>query len=221
MEKKFYDLSQPVFHNCPGWPTYKMTDVTYEANYTNDLFNAERIDLNVHTGTHVDAPFHFFPGGKTVDEIPLERWQGEAVLVDLRGKLEKCQGILPEDVRAYDELIGPDKIVLLNTGWGKMRDGWNLEYGHDWPYITGELASYFAEKKIKGVGIDALSIGGWYEGTGRPCHEILLSKEIWALEELLFPDELMEYKTCYMNAYPLKLKGFSGSMVRAVAVVEV
>ena len=63
MEKKFYDLSQPVFHNCPGWPTYKMTDVTYEANYTNDLFNAERIDLNVHTGTHVDAPFHFFPGG--------------------------------------------------------------------------------------------------------------------------------------------------------------
>ena len=156
--------------------------------------------------------------------IPEHMWTRRSIsfpAVDLRGKLEKCQGILPEDVRAYDELIGPDKIVLLNTGWGKMRDCWNLEYGHDWPYITGELAAYFAEKKIKGVGIDALSIGGWYEGTGRPCHEILLSKEIWALEELLFPDELMEYKTCYMNAYPLKLKGFSGSMVRAVAVVEV
>ena len=53
-----------------------------------------------------------------------------------------------------------------------------------------------------------------------PCHEILLSHEIWALEEVVFPDELMKHKTCYLSAYPLKLQGFSGSMVRAVAVVE-
>lgn len=220
MKKKFFDLSQPVYHNCPGWPTYEMTKVTYEANFTNDLFNAERIDLNVHTGTHVDAPFHFFSTGKTVDEIPVERWQGDAVLVDLRDKAAPRTGIMPEDVKEYDGLIKEDSIVLLNTGWGKKRTKWNQEYGHDWPYVSAELAEYLAQKKVKGVGIDALSIGGWYEGTGRPCHEILLSKEIWALEELVFPDELMEYKTCYVSAYPLKLQGFSGSMVRAVAVVE-
>ncbi len=220
MGKIFFDLSQPVYHNCPGWPTYKMTSVTYEAIYTNDLFNAERIDLNVHTGTHVDAPFHFFPEGKTVDQIPVERWQGDAVLVDLRGKLDLHQGILPEDLAEYDALIKEDTIVLLNTGWGQKRKKWDLEYEHEWPYVTGELATYLAGKKVRGVGIDTLSIGGWYEGTGRPCHEILLSQEIWALEEVVFPEELMAYKTCYMTAYPLKLEGFSGSMVRAVAVVE-
>ena len=220
MGKIFYDLSQPVYHNCPGWPTYKMTAVTYEAIYTNDLFNAERIDLNVHTGTHVDAPFHFFPYGKTVDQIPVERWQGDAVLVDLRNKLKLHQGILPRDLAGYDDLIKEDTIVLLNTGWGPKRVKWDLEYEHEWPYVTGLLAEYLVRKKVRGVGIDTLSIGGWYEGTGRPCHEILLSHEIWALEEVVFPDELMKHKTCYLSAYPLKLQGFSGSMVRAVAVVE-
>ena len=131
MGKIFYDLSQPVYHNCPGWPTYKMTAVTYEAIYTNDLFNAERIDLNVHTGTHVDAPFHFFPYGKTVDQIPVERWQGDAVLVDLRNKLKLHQGILPRDLAGYDDLIKEDTIVLLKgPGDPVMRFCFPMRSGH-------------------------------------------------------------------------------------------
>ena len=58
---KFYDLSQPVYDHCPGWPTYEPTVVKYEASYDKDRFNAEQIRLNSHTGTHLDAPFHFFP----------------------------------------------------------------------------------------------------------------------------------------------------------------
>lgn len=56
---KFYDLSQPVYDHCPGWPTYEPTVVKYEASYDKDRFNAEQIRLNSHTGTHLDAPFHF------------------------------------------------------------------------------------------------------------------------------------------------------------------
>lgn len=218
--KKYYDLSQPVYHNCVGWPTYKMTDIKYEANYAADQFNAERIDMNSHTGTHVDAPFHFFPDGKTVDEIPVERWQGEAVLIDLREKVGDRHGIVPEDLAEYDDLIKEDSIVLLNTGWCHKRKKWDKTYCNDWPYVTGELAEYFVKKKIKGCGIDCMSVGGWYEGTGRPCHEILLSNEIWALEEVFMPDELMNYKTCRLYAFPLKLQGFSGAPVRAVAEVD-
>lgn len=117
--KKYYDLSQQVYHNCVAWPTYKMADVKYEAYYSRDQFNAERIDMNVHTGTHVDAPFHFFSDGKTVDEISVDKWQGEAVLVDLRDKVESCHGIVPSDLIEYDDLIKEQSIVLLNTGWCK------------------------------------------------------------------------------------------------------
>jgi len=59
--------------------------------------------------------------GKTVDEIPVEDWQGEAVIVDLRGKLECAQGIHSENLQEYDDLIREESIVLLNTGWGQKR----------------------------------------------------------------------------------------------------
>jgi kynurenine formamidase len=64
-----------------------------------------------------------------------------------------------------------------------------------------------------------MSVGGWYEGTGRPCHEVLLKGGVWLLEELFFPDELLAYKTCALTAVPLKLKGFGGSPTRAYATV--
>ena len=109
---------------------------------------------------------------------------------------------------------------LVFYAWGEAVYIWLMLASTVVAYVTGLLAEYLVRKKVRGVGIDTLSIGGWYEGTGRPCHEILLSHEIWALEEVVFPDELMKHKTCYLSAYPLKLQGFSGSMVRAVAVVE-
>lgn len=218
MYSKFYDLSQPLFHNCPAWPTYKMTGVEMEAVYANDGFNAERIYMNSHTGTHLDAPYHFYPYGKTIDQIPVERFQGEAVLVDLRGKITGKEGIRPEHLESYASLIKEDSIVLLNTGWAPKRSFSN-EYYHDWPYVTAEAAEWLKARKVKGVGIDGLSVGGWYEGTGRPCHEILLAEEIWLLEEVDFPEELMENQTCYLMAFPLKCQGFSGAPVRVVAAV--
>ncbi|MGI6030764.1 MAG: cyclase family protein [Eubacteriales bacterium] len=216
--KKMYDLSQPVYDKCPGWPTYEMTDVVYEALYPTDKFTAEQIKMNVHTGTHLDAPFHFFPTGKTIDQFPVDLYQGEAVLVDLRGKLAPAQGIGPEQLEPYADRIGEGSIVVLCTGWGQKR-AFTDEYYKDWPYLNEEGAKWLLNKKVKGVGIDGFSMGGWYEGTGRPCHEVLLAAEVWLLEELNIPDELMEYDTCYLMAFPLKLKGFTGAPTRAVAMV--
>ena len=218
MFKEFFDLSQPIFHNCPAWPTYQMTTVEMEAVCANDGFTAERVSLNSHTATHLDAPYHFFPEGKTIDEIPVERFQGEAVLVDLRGIISGKEGITSKHLSRYSDLIKKDSIVLINTGWFEKRS-YSPEYYHDWPYLTGEAAEWLVKRGIKGVGIDGLSMGGWYEGTGRPCHEVLLSNEIWILEELYFPERLMEEKTCYLTAFPMKLKGFSGAPARAVAAI--
>ena len=190
--KKFYDLSQPVYDHCPGWPTYEPTVVRYEATYEKDRFNAEQIRLNSHTGTHLDAPFHFFPDGK--------------------------QGIDASHLEPYADKIHEGSIVLFDTGWNEKRS-FDKEYTNDWPYLTGEGAEWLKVKGIKGVGIDTLSMGGWYEGTGRPCHEALLSGGIWILEEISIPDELAKLESCYLMAFPIKLKGFSGGPARAVAAV--
>ena len=79
--KKIIDLTQPIFHACPGWPTYKLTNVNMEGFWARDGFNAERVDMNTHTGTHLDAPYHFFPDGTTVEKMPLESFQGRGVVV--------------------------------------------------------------------------------------------------------------------------------------------
>jgi kynurenine formamidase len=219
MFKKFFDLSQPVYANCPGWPTYEMTDVIYEAIVPNDGYTAEQIRMNVHTGTHLDAPYHFFPEGAKIDEIPLEKFQGKAILIDLRTILKPKEGITVSHLNKYSSLIKPGDIAVFNTGWGKKR-ALTSEYYHDWPYLTAEGAQWLLSKEVKGVGTDGMSMGGWFEGTGRPCHEILLKVGVWLLEELNIPDELMRHEACYLMAFPLKLRGFSGSPVRAIAAVE-
>ena len=216
--QKFYDLSQPVYDHCPGWPTYEPTVVRYEACYEKDRFNAEQIRLNSHTGTHLDAPFHFFPDGQTIDQLDVSLFQGDAVIVDLRGIIQAKQGIDVSHLEPYADKIRPGSIVLFDTGWNEKRS-FDKEYMNDWPYLTGDGAEWLKAKGIRGVGIDTLSMGGWYEGTGRPCHEALLSGGIWILEEISIPDELAKLGSCYLMAFPIKLKGFSGGPARAVAAV--
>lgn len=217
--KKIFDLSQPIFHNCPAWPTYEMTTVKYEAICPTDGYTAERLDFNVHTGTHIDAPYHFFTDKTTIDQMSVENFQGEAVIVNLSNKIKEKEGITSAHLKEYEDLIKEGSIVLIYTGWSGKR-GFGEEYYHDWPFLSEEGAIWLEKRKIKGVGIDGLSMGGWYEGTGRPCHEILLKEEIWLLEELYFPTEILEYRTCYLMAFPLKLQGFGGAPVRAIAMVD-
>ncbi len=216
--KKFFDLSQPVFEKCPGWPTYEMTTFRYEAFYPNDGYTAEQITMNSHTGTHVDAPFHFDPSGKTIDEFSVDTFCGEAIIIDLRKKIHKKEGIGKDHLEPYSDRINSGMIVLFNTGWSQKR-GYSLEYFHDWPYLAKDGAEWLLEKRVKGVGIDCMSMGGWYEGTGRPCHEVLLPANIWILEEINIPEELNQYEKCWLFAFPIKLRGFSGAPARAVVAV--
>ena len=215
---KYHDLTVSLYHCCPGWPTFRLTEFTYEAVHGNDGFIAERIDMYSHTGTHLDAPYHFFPNGVPIDEIPLEAFVGHAHLVDLKG-IDARTAIGKKELEPQTGNVKKGDIVLMRTGWTGKR-GFSPEYYHDWPYLSKEGAQLLLEKGVKGVGIDAMSMGGWYEGTGRPCHEVLLGNGVWLVEELFFPEELMAHKTCTFTAVPLKLKGFSGSPTRAFAITE-
>ncbi|GHV91512.1 hypothetical protein AGMMS50268_20150 [Spirochaetia bacterium] len=215
---KYFDLSVPLYHNCPAWPTHAFTEVSLEGVHGTTGAITERIDLNVHTGTHLDAPYHFIPQGKTIDEIPLEAFIGRAWIVDLTGIAGRT-GIGAEDLEKHLGPVQKGDIVLYRTGWSLKRS-YSPEYLNDWPYLTKEGAELLLSKGVKGVGTDGLSIGGWYEGAGRPSHEALLGAGVWLVEELIFPDELLTYKSCTFTAVPLNLRGFGGSPTRAYATVD-
>jgi len=76
--------------------------------------NVERLELVTHTGTHIDAPYHFFPDTETVDALPLSHFHGPCVALDLRHK-KAGSGITAQDLEDHDDHIEHGFIVLLNT----------------------------------------------------------------------------------------------------------
>ncbi len=213
--KKIYDLSQPLFHNCPAWVEYPATEITRTFHVSVNGFNSEMMYMNTHTGTHLDVPFHFYDDGKTIEQVPVDAFAGPCVFMDVRHK-EPDTPITPDDIAPFMSQVERGDWVILNTGMGKKR-GFNKPYLLGWAYLDGPAAEVLAKAGVKGVGIDALSIGGWGSPTkGRPCHEVLLGQEIFILEDVLIPDELMDGKKRLMSCFPLLMPGCGGAPARAV-----
>lgn len=215
--KEIIDLTHPIYSNCPGFPTLDTVKVDVVNIQPRDRYNMEKLrDFTVHAGTHVDAPYHFCADGKKIDEIPVEDFQGPAIVLDLSYK-KPNERITDTDLDKYADKIEPDDIVLLYTGWSLKRD-FTEEYMIQWPDLDGKGAEYLVSKKIKGVGIDGLSIGGYGEEKAFPAHLALLGAGIWVCEEMYIPREILDYERWYYFGFPIKFTGCSGAQVRAVAV---
>lgn len=215
--KKILDLSHGIHHNCPGYFPYQMTTVNYETIKPKDGYTSERIYLNSHTATHIDAPYHHYPEGLTIDQMPVEWFCGEALYVDL-GDLPAHTAIEPEMLAAYDEKIMENDIILIRTGVGEQR-GWNKTYCDFYPFLSVECGKYLMKKKVKGIAMDTMSVGGPKSGDGAlELHELLLAQNIWLGEEFYFPADMAKHDRWYVVAVPLKLDGCGGAPVRAVAM---
>ncbi|MEO7039325.1 MAG: cyclase family protein [Candidatus Elarobacter sp.] len=212
-----YDLSQPVFTNCPQYPDRNPRPAAIRLFYMQAVqgVNKEIVEISTHTGTHCDAPYHFFDDGITIDQVPLATYVGPAAIVDLRGKPAGA-AIEPADLQAGETSIEPGDIVLLNTGWGHKR-ALTREFLTEWPYLSGAGAEYLLARGVKGVGIDAVSLGGYDDpAKANPAHQALLGAGKFIVEELYFPDAVMDGKRRLFCAAPVKLLGCGGAWTRAM-----
>jgi len=213
---KIIDMTQDIYSDCPGWYAYKNAELSRETFVGKEGYTSERINVNSHTATHLDAPAHNYADMDTIDVMPIEQFIGEAVIIDKRGVGEDYE-VTVEDLLPYENLIKKDSIVLINTGWTTHR-GYGADYMKAWPYLSGEGAAWLREKGVKGVGIDGMSIGAY--SNGKPAHSELLPYNIFILEECAFPDEIMEYQNFKFVCVPLKLRAAGGSPTRAFAIIE-
>ncbi len=214
--KRIYDLSQPVFTNCPQYPDKNPRPAQIRLFYMLAVqgVNKEIVEISTHTGTHCDAPYHFFEDGRTIDEIPLETYVGPATILDLRYK-KPGAAIERDDVARFAERIAEGDIVLLNTGWGHKRAN-TAEFLTKYVYLGGEAAQYLVDRGVKGVGIDAVSLGGYDDPSKAvPAHKAMLGNGKFIVEELYFPDEVMDGRKRLFVAAPVKLRGCSGAWTRA------
>lgn len=218
---KLIDLSQPLYHECPNCPVHPPVKVEIIATHERDGWLVEHVSLASHTGSHVDAPLHKIAGAPDLDAIPLEKWVGPAFIADVRSQVGPSTPVGPDllksTLRHADTLN--DRIVLLNTGWGDQRrqdDNWFYRS----PYLSPAGAEWLVGQRIRGVGIDHYSIGGFNDDNAR-THEILLAANVWIVEELRFTPEAMAVRQpCQFWALPVNFKNFTGAFCRPVIAVN-
>jgi kynurenine formamidase len=222
------DLSNPVSDGMPVWPTFPEVDLTKTAWAARDGFTMERIEMNTHTGTHVDSPLHFIPEGKTLDDYPVSKFMGPGVALDLTPK-EPEEAITVEDLERFDGEIDAVDVVMLYTGWDDYH-GNTSEYAFEFPYLTGEAAQWLADRDLDAVGTDGASVGGWVgkvpahgpatDVGADESHVPLLENDIIPIEELRNLDRVLDgasSRRAYFCYPPLNMQGTSGSSVRAFA----
>ncbi len=172
-------------------------------------YDLELIFMSTHTGTHMDAPSHFNSKGYTVDEVPLSNLISDAIL--LRVSKGTSEYITREDVSTVDDLKG--KSLIISTGW-EHRYG-EEEYLNSNPGLSKDAAEYLVEKGVIQVGIDTANIDN-AEDQAFTVHRILLGNNITIIENLC---NLTTLESRFrLIALPLKLKGATGSPIRALAL---
>ena len=219
---KLIDLSQPVFADGPHHPDDPAVQTKLAASHEKDGWLVEQLTLTTHTGSHFDAPLHKFPGAPSVNDFPLERYVGSAWVVDMRdcrAGQPFTSSMLSRKMRQQSDL--GDQIVLLATGWGEKRGQAGRRDEEPPPFLAPDGADWLVEQEIRGVGIDAFSIGGYREPSNSLTHEKLLEANIWILEDLRFPEEVFALsQPVQFWALPMHLRKSSGAFCRPVIAVS-
>lgn len=204
-DKKLYDVSLAVSNGMVTWPGDPEVNIRpYKSIKEGASSNVSILQLGSHTGTHIDVPYHFIDGGRTLDNIPIELFVGKARLFEL-GVLEKI------DVGDLERLnLNGVSRVLFKT---RNSDFWKRNEGFrkDFIYLSGEGAKYLVDSGIKMVGIDYLSVEE-FGNKSAPAHHALLGAGIIIIEGLnLSGVKEGEYE---IICAPLKIKGGDGAPAR-------
>lgn len=209
---KIYDVSALISREIPVFEGNPAASITGRAQMAKGAAcNTSMLAFDSHTGTHVDAPYHFVADGKTIDQLPIDYFMGKAKVFDLTGR----KAVTAEDLKGLD--IREGDIVIFRTDNSVERRMEQSDFYREFVYISHDGAAYLAEKKVKGVGVDYLSVEQ-FTAKIPDTHRTLLGSEILIVEGLVLTDIAPGEYT--LLALPLRLKGGDGSPVRAVLIQE-
>ena len=210
--KKIVDLSWKFTADTPIYPGDPEPSVTVATTLENEGYNLSTLVMGTQTGSHVDAPYHFSNEGATIDQMELDFFLGDAIVVRVTDKKAE-EAITMEDIEPYKEQITPGKIVLFNTNWYKKRG--TEEFFHH-PYVNGEVAHYLVEQGVRFIGIDTIN-ADQTGGTEFPVNDLFSEKRLMIGENWAYFDRI-DFENPYIIAIPMKVVGCDGSPVRAIAV---
>ncbi len=216
---RIIDLSQRIDQGTPVYPGDPSVSLTPAATVAADGYNLLHLRMSSQTGTHVDAPYHFFDSGARLDELPLDVFLGPAVIADVRGKMPRSP-IEWQDLAPLAQRLRPGRILVLHTGWDRH---WGSDTYFDHPFLTAQAAERVIANGVRTVAVDTPSVDQTVlHGTppdGFPAHNVILGAGGVIVENLTNLDAVRDPDPV-LSLLPLHLARADGAPVRAVALEQ-
>lgn len=218
-KKKIIDLSMTIEQGMQTFNSYWHTKVEIVQLASHDIENREtrKIVLGTHTGTHIDAPRHFIPNGKTIEELDLENLNGDALVIDF-SQIEEKHEVTKDELISK---IGSKKLdrIIVRFDWDRHYG--TKKYYTDHPFFSEDACSWLVKNECKVFGMDTPQPDNPLNGKGSildaPNHKILLGGEVILVEYLVNLKSIQSQEINLIVA-PLKIKSGDGAPARCFAI---
>ena len=206
-----YDISVPLRSGGVVYPGNPAISITAQQAISQGAgANVSRIDMGSHSGTHVDAPKHFFDDGAGADTMPLDVLMGPARLIAVD---DAVKSVGETELRAHD-LRGVTRVLIRTRNSAWLASG-STEFHPDYTFLSPEGAAYLVGLGVKLVGVDYLSVEQFHSGHHR-THRTLLGADVVIIEGLVLTEPPPgDYE---LRCLPLRLTGLDGAPARAVLI---
>lgn len=201
------DISVPLQSEMAHFPDVPAVRISRTLDMDHgDICNVTAISMSAHAGTHIDAPSHFIKSGKSIDQMPFDAVMGPARVILIRDP----KWIQIKELEKYH--IQKGERILFKT-LNSSRCWKTKSFIKNYVYLPEESAKYLAKMKVRTVGIDYLSIGGFNAGLPE-THKALLREDIWVIEGL----NLSKVKpgNYELICLPIKILKADGAPARAI-----
>jgi kynurenine formamidase len=205
--EKVIDLTHTIKDNMPVYPGDEYTRVYKTQTLEQNGYNNHRLEMSMHTGTHIDTSMHLLQSSRYISDIPLEALIGRGCVLDVRGE----ENITMKEV--YLDKVQEGDIVLLHTGFDSKYGEEQYYINH--PTIDKELVYFFIKRRIKVLGMDLPSPDRYpFE-----MHKLLLEKDILIIENLTNINKLIDEIDYEVFALPIKIMS-DGASARVIARIR-
>ncbi|MEN1936312.1 arylformamidase [Paenibacillus sp. 102] len=203
-ESDWIDISQPLNNEIATWPGD--TPFSYEVSWSKEQsgsVNVGKLTMSIHTGTHIDAPFHFDNNGKRVLDLDVNIYVGKARIIDVSG----MESIGAKELEGF-VLDGVERLLLRTSSHGNAQ-----QFPKTIPYLRADIAPFLSEKGIRLIGVDVPSVDP-LDDKELAVHHQLFKHGIHILENVVL--DHVQDGDYELIALPLALTDADGSPVRAV-----
>ncbi len=196
----------PVHSSMVRWPGDPPAQIErVQSLERGDTCNVSAISMGAHTGTHIDAPLHFIRDRKGIDAMPPDAMVGRARVIEI----QDSESVKPVELACHRIRRG-ERILFKTKNSERV---WKTDsFVKDYVFISKAAAVFLAERGIRCVGIDYLSVAG-FEHEIEETHRILLEAGIWLIEGLNL--EKVEPGKYHLFCLPLRIVGIEAAPARA------